>query len=168
VLLVGFLWVLIRALRVEHTVSRLKPYRIFRQVFRIAILGSGTVAALFTKNAANTNAQAFNEQAGPAIFVGFVGIALMLWIFPKLDRLFFPVMDDKAIAEAKKFEGMGEQEVWNVKNLQWRNRKRFFFIWLALSIAIVAMFPRGVPAVVIFGGAWIACFALRRTFLIRQ
>ena len=158
---------LVKALKAEHAVSRSKVYRIFRHIFRLGMFGAGTVAALFKTNAANTSAQAFNEEAGPAIFFGFVVIGLMAWIFPKLDRVFFPVMDDKAKAEVKRFAGKSEDEVWTVKNLEWRNKKRFFLIWLIPSAALMFLLPKA-PFVLILLGVYLVCLALKGTFQIRQ
>lgn len=148
---------LILALKAEHAVSNFKPYRIFRHIFRLIAVGSITFGAIIGVGPNTTFEKAFNNASGGAIFGGLVAIALMHFIFPMLDRVFFPVMDDRAKRYAIKYAGKSEEEIFAIKNAIFHGILRFAGAWLAGTIALMFLMPKMsvfLLAVCCFGLCW--------------
>ena len=149
--------------KAEQAASRIKIYRQFRHIFRLLPVGILVFTAM-TRTYSGRSA----EAAGAAIFAGLVVMALMHWIFPKFDRLWFPVMDDKAVKEEKKYRGMEDEQIWNSKNFDWRNKKRFFAIWLAGTVALCIPFHKGVPFILLAGISYVLCLKFKKFFEIKK
>jgi hypothetical protein len=155
-----FFWFSV-ALKAEAAVSNLKIYRVSRHALRLVLVGGVTFGAIIGTSRYRDFHTAFNHASGSALFWGLVSVGLMHWLFPKFDRLFFPVMDDKAKAEAKANEGLSEEEIREKKYLRFVNFFRFWGAWLFATIALSSIFHHGIPVVLLGVAAFFICRKLR-------
>lgn len=132
----GFGYIFAHALKVEHKVSNHQLYRVSRHILRLALIGTLAFSGILQANRYGSFERAFNNASGGQIFFVLMVILAMHFIFPMLDRKFFPVLDSKTRAKVKKYEGMTEDETFSIKNAKFNGLKKFALVWLGISIAI--------------------------------
>jgi len=91
----------------------------------------------------------------------------MAWLGPKFDRVFFPVMDDKAKAEAKEFAGLSEEEVFAVKNRKWCGKLWFTGTWIVSTVGVMLLIPH-VSVFVIALGCFSLCYIFRKVLFFKK
>jgi hypothetical protein len=85
----------------------------------------------------------------------------MLWLGPKFDRFFFPVRDAYAVKQEKKYAGMSNVEIDDIKHAETRSRLKFGAVWLAGTVALMLAIPHG-PVALMAIGWFAACWVGRK------
>lgn len=166
-IIVAAVLALVVALKAEHIVSRFKPYRVLRHVFRLIAVGLITFGAIIGVGPGRDFDRAFNQASGGAIFAGLAAVVLMHFLFPRLDRVFFPVMDDHAKAQATRYADMSEDEIFAIKHAKFHGILRFAFTWLIGSIVLM-FFMRKVSVFLLAAGWFLLCWVLRNRLFFKK
>ncbi len=167
IFVVAFILALVPALKAEHKASEYTLYRGFRSVLRLGWLGFLVVMALIGADRDHDFDRALSHAPPSTLLWTLVIFGLMVWLFPKFDRLFFPVRDAYAIKEEKKYAGMSDDEVYQSKRAGFFGRVKFTVAWLAGTVAIMFAVPHGVPVSVIALGVFVVCWVLRKALFFR-
>lgn len=156
---IGALWL---GLKLEHKASESRIYRNLRHPFRLLVVGIIPLAYQMGVGRKET----FQAPAG-TLAVGLCLILLMHWLFPKFDRVFFPVMDSKAKAEAIKYAGMDDEQIFAIKNRKFHGILKFTAAWLVGSIGLMYLLPH-VSVALLVAGVFLVCWTLRNRLFFKK
>lgn len=142
------------AFKAEHKASESKIYRHLRHLFRLIAAFVLTVGFMVRGLRDQSVEGILNNAPPPTLFAALVALALMAWLAPKFDRLFFPVRDAYTIKQEKKYAGMSIVEIDDTKHADFRSRLKFGAVWLGGTIALIFAIPHGPVALMAIG--WFA------------
>lgn len=125
--------------KAEHAMSRSRPYRVARHVFRLVVIGGPMLwyVAGFDGSQPPSLDQAFSRAPGGVIFAAILAIVAMHFLFRALDRKLFPVRDRYEIAQEKKYAKLTDDEIFAIKNAKFRAICAFSLVWLVATIALM-------------------------------
>jgi hypothetical protein len=155
------LFMLYFALAAEHAASASRPYRGFRSAFRLLLVAALVIFILMRAGTPPRADRTINIPGGGAMVALLAGILFIAWLFPRFDRVFFPVRDDYAIAQEKKYAGLSEAQVFRVKNRKFHGVLKFTAAWLIGSFAVMSVL-RHVPVVLTAGSVFAILYLLRK------
>jgi hypothetical protein len=116
-----FMYPIASAIMVAALLGAAKLVHFLPQNHPIMLIGLAVGA--MTGNLRDRSLQGVLDNAPPrTLFAGLVALALMVWLDPRFDRLFFPVRDAYAIKQEKKYEGMSDLEIDERKHIDFRAR----------------------------------------------
>jgi hypothetical protein len=147
--IVGAIAMLYYGQKAEHALSRFRIYRALRHALRLVLLGTLIAQLLFTEFTnpwTTTPLDAFNQATGGAIFTAIIAVAVMHFVFRRLDRLFFPVRDSYVLSQERKYSGLADDEVFAIKNAKFRGMRAFALTWLAATAVLMFAVPQATPA----------------------
>lgn len=156
------------ALKAEHKASESKLYRGVRSVLRLFWLTFLVVGMLIGADDTHDFDSALRHAPPNFLLWTLVIFGLMVWLFPKFDRLFFPVRDAYTIKQEKKFAGMSTVEIDEVKTSEFRGRLTFTVAWVAGTALIGYLVPHGIPVAVIALGVFGVCWVVRKQLFFRK
>jgi hypothetical protein len=149
------------AFKAEHKASKSKIYRHLRHVFRLIAAFVLTVGFMVRGLRDQSVEGILNNAPPPTLFAALVALALMAWLAPKFDRLFFPVRDAYTIKPEEKYAGMSIVEIDDTKHADFRSRLKFGAVWLGGTIALILAIPHG-PVGLMAIGWFVVCVIGRK------